>query len=51
MLNRARKKISRVLEEYHIELRPDEEALPLTRKIIAVFNKLVAKEAPRYQRK
>ena len=40
-----------VMEEYYIELRPDEDALPLTRKMIAVFNKLAAKEAPRYQRK
>lgn len=39
----CRETLDAVMEEYHIELRPDEEALPLTRKMIAVFNKLAAK--------
>ena len=38
------------MQEYHIELRPDEEKLPLTERAIAVFSKLAAKEVPRYQR-
>ena len=40
-----------VVEEYDLELRPDEEELPMTRRSIAVFNKLAAKEIPRYRRK
>lgn len=39
-----------ILSEYLIDLRPDEEKLPLTEKSIAIFNKLAAKEVPRYQR-
>ena len=40
-----------VEEEYDIKLRPDEEGLPLTRRSIALFNKLAAKEIPRYKRR
>ena len=40
-----------ILEEYHIELRPDEDELPMTQKTIVAFNKLAAKEIPRYHRK
>jgi hypothetical protein len=40
-----------VEEEYDIRLRPDEEELPLTRRSIALFNKLAAKEIPRYKRR
>lgn len=40
-----------IMEEYDIRLRPDEEALPLTQRSIEVFNKLAAKEIPRYKRK
>ena len=40
-----------IIEEYYIELRPDEEALPMTLKSDAIFNKLAAKEVPRYRRK
>jgi len=39
-----------VMGEYAIELRPDEEELPMTGKSTAIFNKLAAKESPRYQR-
>jgi hypothetical protein len=39
-----------IASEYVIELRPDEERLPLTQKAMAIFNKLAAKETPRYQR-
>ncbi len=42
--------ISTIIEEYGIRLRPDEEKLPITQQAIAVFNKLAAKEIPRYQR-
>jgi len=40
-----------IIEEYNLQLRPDEKQLPLTQKAIAVFNKLAAKETPRYKRK
>lgn len=40
-----------VVEEYNIELRPDEKSLPMTQRAIAVFNKLTAKDVPRYRRK
>jgi hypothetical protein len=40
-----------ITEEYHIELRPDEMERPMTQRSIAVFNKLAAKEIPRYKRK
>jgi len=39
-----------VMGEYDLELRPDEEELPMTEKSTAIFNKLAAKESPRYQR-
>jgi hypothetical protein len=39
-----------IIDEYAIELRPDEQGLPMTEKSLAVFNKLAAKESPRYQR-
>jgi hypothetical protein len=39
-----------IIEEYQIELRPDEKMLPMTERAIAIFNKLAAKEIPRYQR-
>jgi hypothetical protein len=39
-----------IIEEYGIRLRPDEEAAPMTEQSIAIFNKLAAKEIPRYQR-
>ncbi|MBN2336641.1 hypothetical protein JXL21_13870 [Candidatus Bathyarchaeota archaeon] len=42
--------MSVIIEEYNLELRPDELGLPITEKSIAVFNKLAAKESPRYQR-
>lgn len=40
-----------IIEEYNITLRPDEKQLPMTQQSIAVFNKLAAKETPRYKRK
>ena len=47
----CREALDAIVGEYHIELRPDEEDLPMTRKSIAIFNKLAAKEVPRYKRK
>ncbi|MGD6850584.1 MAG: hypothetical protein ACQCN6_00820 [Candidatus Bathyarchaeia archaeon] len=40
-----------IIEEYNIPLRPDEKNLYMTQQAIAVFNKLAAKETPRYKRK
>ncbi|MCW4037085.1 MAG: hypothetical protein NWE75_07820 [Candidatus Bathyarchaeota archaeon] len=47
----CRETLDAVMEEYGIELRSDEEGLPMTQKSIAIFNKLAAKEIPRYKRK
>jgi len=47
----CREALSIIMEEYNIELRPDEEELPMTQQANAVFNKLAAKEVPRYKRK
>ena len=40
-----------ILEEYNIQLRPDEEELLMTQQSIAILNKLAAKQIPRYKRK
>ena len=40
-----------IKHEYNIELRPDEEELHMTRQSTAIFNKLAAKEIPRYKRR
>jgi hypothetical protein len=47
----CRETLDAVMREYDITLRPDEEALPMTLQSVAVFNKLAAKEVPRYRRK
>jgi len=47
----CRKTLDTIMEEYAITLRPDEEALPMTQQSVAIFNKLAAKEVPRYKRK
>jgi len=47
----CREALDAIIEEYRIELRPDEEALPMTQRSIAIFNKLAAKETPRYKRR
>ena len=46
----CRETLNTIIEEYRIELRPDEEALPMTQHSIAIFNKLAAKETQRYKR-
>jgi hypothetical protein len=47
----CRETLDTIMDEYSITLRPDEEQLPMTRQSIAIFNKLAAKEIPRYKRK
>ena len=47
----CREALEAVMEEYSLELRPDEAQLPMTLQSIAVFNKLASKEVPRYRRK
>jgi hypothetical protein len=47
----CREALDAVIDEYNIELRPDEELLPMTEQSIAIFNKLAAKEIPRYRRR
>ena len=47
----CRETLDNIIKEYSIELRPDEEELPMTRQSTAIFNKLAAKEIPRYKRK
>ncbi len=46
----CRETLDTVIKEYDIKLRPDEEALPMTQQSASIFNKLAAKEIPRYQR-
>jgi hypothetical protein len=48
--NECRQTLDAITKEYGITLRPDETALPMTEQSIAIFNKLAAKEIPRYQR-
>jgi hypothetical protein len=40
-----------IKDEYKLTLRPDEVKLPMTKRSIEIFNKLAAKEIPRYRRK
>ncbi len=40
-----------VIKEYNLTLRPEELALPMTELSIVIFNRLSAKEIPRYRRK
>lgn len=46
----CRQTLNAINEEYGITLRQDEKGLPMTQQSIAIFNKLAAKEIPRYQR-
>jgi hypothetical protein len=46
----CRETLDTIIKEYDIKLRPDEEVLPMTQQSTAIFNKLAAKEIPRYQR-
>ena len=47
----CRETLETIIGEHNIKLREDEEDLYMTEKSIAVFNKLAAKETPRYKRK
>ena len=47
----CREALDIITHEYNITLRPDEEELLMTQRSIAIFNKLAAKEIPRYKRK
>jgi hypothetical protein len=47
----CRETLDVILQEYNIQLRPEEKQLCLTDQAIVVFNKLAAKESPRYKRK
>lgn len=42
--------LNTIIKEYDIKLRPDEEELYMTEQSTAIFNKLAAKEIPRYHR-
>lgn len=46
----CRETLDTIMTEYNIKLRPDEEQLYMTDQSIAIFNKLAAKEVPRYKR-
>ena len=46
----CRATLDTIINEYDISLRPDEEQLFMTSQSISIFNKLAAKEAPRYKR-
>lgn len=43
--------LATIIDEYNLTLRPDEVELPMTKRSIEIFNKLAAKEIPRYRRK
>jgi hypothetical protein len=47
----CRETLNMIISDYYIELRHDEEELYMTRQSTAIFNKLAAKEIPRYLRK
>ncbi len=46
----CRETLDTVINEHSIQLRVDEEKLYMTEQSIAIFNKLAAKETPRYKR-
>jgi hypothetical protein len=47
----CRESLSAIIEEYNLPMRPDELELPMTELSLEVFNRLAAKEIPRYRRK
>ncbi len=47
----CRETLDIIIQEYNISLRADEKQLCMTDQATAVFNKLAAKETPRYKRK
>jgi len=46
----CRETLDTIIQEYNIPLRKDEEELCMTKQSITIFNKLAAKETPRYKR-
>ena len=48
--NDCRETLNVIIREHNISLRPDEEKMCMTDQSIAIFNKLAAKETPRYKR-
>ena len=46
----CRETLDTIMNEYNIILREDEKDLHMTEQSIAIFNKLAAKEVPRYKR-
>jgi hypothetical protein len=47
----CREILDTIMEEYNINMRPDEEELFMTLQSISILNKLAAKEIPRYKRR
>ena len=47
----CRETLDAIILEYNIQLRPEEKQLCLIDQAIVIFNKLAAKESPRYKRK
>jgi nicotinamide riboside kinase len=46
----CRETLDTIIQEHNIQLRDDEKKLYMTEQSIAIFNKLAAKETPRYKR-
>ena len=46
----CRETLETIIQEHNIQLRTDEKQLYMTDQSIAIFNKLAAKETPRYKR-
>jgi hypothetical protein len=47
----CRELLDTILNEYNLNLRPDEKKMLMTQQSITILNKLAAKEIPRYKRK
>ena len=47
----CRESLNTIIEEYNLTLRPEERELPMTELSVLIFNRLAAKEIPRYRRK
>lgn len=47
----CRESLTTIIEEYNLSLRPEEMELPMTELSLVIFNRLAAKEIPRYRRK
>jgi hypothetical protein len=47
----CRESLDTIIEEYNLSLREDELGLPMTDLSLVIFNRLAAKEIPRYRRR